>query len=74
MSLITKEFYEDQTGTFHGTLKAAKQATEYPDIYRVWIRDEEVIASRQICESGGMILTVKEADRYIDNYLFNDWL
>lgn len=73
MSTITKEFYEEQTGTFHATLKEAKQATEFPDIYRVWIRDEEVIGRRQVYESGCAICTVKEADAYLSDWLFSDW-
>lgn len=68
---IIKRFYEENSDTFHDTLKSAKAAARFPYVKRVWLRDGKVIGWRTVYAYGDSCCTVKVADEIIAKQLSN---
>ena len=65
---ITKKFYEEKTGRFFKTLKAAKFApVKYPYIYRVWVDENEnkILGKCVVHAYGDSVGTIASADNHI---------
>ena len=71
MENVEKMFYEENTGTFHRSIAAAKRCAEAkgsnPYVYRVWLTGSpaHIIGKDLVFAYGESVNTVRNADKYI---------
>ena len=71
MKEYTKCFYNEKTDATYTTLKAAKESSYHPCIYRCWILDEKIQIKTLLFAYGQPMRTIKSADDRIASAIQN---
>ena len=69
LSCIIKCFYNEKTGKTYKTLALAERSSNYPYVYRCWLRDGKILDKELVFAYGDSVCTIKKADENIYNRL-----
>lgn len=62
---VIKCFYNERTGKTYKTLILAKRSSDFPKVYRCWLKDGKILDKEGLFLYGDFIRTIKSADEEI---------